>query len=165
SSPEVSIRSKPKPPSAYSPTTSCEQSIWLAPRVLGPVSPEPHKKEAPDRRSLSFPHSLQKPGLCICILSRGSVARAPARAELVVQPGALDIVPEFNLARCDIAEWGRCEGSGRERVKVVELDIQKFALGRPAVTERVFDAAAHRPTAAGIALLMAGSNLIADEKF
>jgi len=30
----VSIESKPKPPSAYSPTTSCEQSIWLAHRGL-----------------------------------------------------------------------------------------------------------------------------------
>jgi hypothetical protein len=28
-------------------TTFCEQSIWLAPRVLGPVSPEPHKKRGP----------------------------------------------------------------------------------------------------------------------
>src|SRR5262245_10512928 len=106
----------------------------------------------------------ESPGPCICILSRGSVA-APARAELVVQTGAPDIVLELNLARCDIAEWGRCEGSGRERVKVVELDVQKFALDRPAITQHVFDAAAHRPTAAGIALLMAGSNLIADEKF
>src|SRR5262249_18308879 len=34
----------PKPPSAYLPTTSCEQSIWLAHRVLGPVSPDPAKK-------------------------------------------------------------------------------------------------------------------------
>src|SRR5262249_46620614 len=56
------------------------------------------------------------------------------------------------------------EGRRGERGVVVELDIEIFALDRPAVAERVFQAAAHRPTAAGVALLMAGAGLGADEK-
>src|SRR5262249_38733333 len=56
------------------------------------------------------------------------------------------------------------EGRRGERGVVVELDIEIFALDRPAVAERVFQAAAHRPTAAGVALLMAGAGLSADEK-
>src|SRR5262249_41433555 len=94
----------------------------------------------------------------ICVLSRGLVAPA----ELVVQTGAPDVVLELNLARCDVAD---AEGTSRERGKVVELDVEKFAFGRPAVAKRVFEAAAHRPTAAGIALLMAGTKRTAGEKF
>src|SRR6516165_4129309 len=106
----------------------------------------------------------ESPGPCICALSRGSVARAraPAPAELVVHAGAEDVVIELDVARCDISNT---EGGTRERGVVVELDIEIFALDRPAVAERVFDAGAHGPAAAGIALLMAGTNLSADEKF
>src|SRR5262249_44281765 len=38
-----------------------------------------------------------------------------------------------------------------------ELDIEIFALDRPAVAERVFPAGAHRPTGTSIALLMTGT--------
>src|SRR6516165_758870 len=41
---------KAETPSAYSPTTSCEQSIWLAPRVLGPP---PLKRNRISYRSIS----------------------------------------------------------------------------------------------------------------
>src|SRR5262249_62430048 len=56
------------------------------------------------------------------------------------------------------------EGRLRERGVVVKLDVEILALDRPAVTERVLIAAAQRPTGAGVALLMAGAGLIADEK-
>src|SRR5262249_56119800 len=81
-------------------------------------------------------------------------------AELVVHAGAEDVVIELDVARCDIIG---SEGRRGERGVVVELDIEILALDRPAVTERVFPAAANRPTAAGIALLMAGAGLHADE--
>src|SRR2546430_16092046 len=57
------------------------------------------------------------------------------------------------------------EGRLRERGVVVELDVEILALDRPAVAERVLVAGAHRPTGAGIALLMAGAGLNADEEF
>src|SRR6516165_6805300 len=107
----------------------------------------------------------ESPGPCICALSRGSVTRAPAPAELVVHAGAEDVVIELDVARCDISNT---EGGTRERGVVVELDIEIFALDRPAVAERVFDAGAHGPAAAGIALLMAVRRARAgriDEKF
>src|SRR6266498_3219208 len=85
------------------------------------------------------------PGLC-------NVLRGPVLPELVVHAGAPDVVLELDLARRDVA---RGEGTGRERVVVIKLDIQKFALDRPAVAHRVFDAATDGPTAAGIALLVA----------
>src|SRR6266446_8870814 len=88
--------------------------------------------------------------------------RSVPGADLVVQAGAEDVVIELDLARCDVSGT---EGSSGERGEVVELDIEIFALGRPAVTERVFDAAAHGPTAARIALLMAGIEDGAEEKF
>src|SRR5215831_13703698 len=47
----------------------------------------------------------------------------------------------------------------------VEVDIEIFAVDRPAVTERVFDAAAHGPAAARIALLVAGANEGTEEEF
>src|SRR5262249_36833890 len=73
-----------------------------------------------------------------------------------------DVVVELNVARCDIVNAKR----GRvERGVVVEVDIQIFALDRPAVSERVFDAAAHGPTAARIALLMAGIEDGTEEEF
>src|SRR5215510_6939688 len=85
-------------------------------------------------------------------------------AELVVHAGAEDVVIELDVARCDI-QASATEGRRRERGPVVELDIEIFAFDRPAVAERVFPADAHRPTAAGTVLLMAGAGLAADEKF
>src|SRR6266498_1420908 len=85
------------------------------------------------------------PGLC-------NVLRGPVLPELVVHAGAPDVVLELDLSRRDVA---RGEGTGRERVVVIKLDIQKFALDRPAVAHRVFDAATDGPTAAGVALLVA----------
>src|SRR5262249_19514098 len=79
-----------------------------------------------------------------------------------VHARAEDVVIELDVARCDIIG---SEGRRGERGVVVELDIEILALDRPAVAERVFQAAADRPTAAGIALLMAGGGLSADEKF
>src|SRR6516165_267587 len=93
------------------------------------------------------------------------VARSvPPAADLVVHAGAEDVVIELDAARRDV-QASAAEGRLRERGVVVELDIEIFALDRPAVTERVLPADAHRPTGAGIALLMAGASLIADEKF
>src|SRR6516165_3114565 len=90
------------------------------------------------------------------------VARSvPPAADLVVDAGAEDVVIELDAARRDVRGP---EGRLRERGVVVELDIEILALDRPAVAERVFPAAANRPTAAGIALLMAGAGLSADEK-
>src|SRR5262245_63402549 len=57
------------------------------------------------------------------------------------------------------------KGGRVERGVVVEVDIEIFALDRPAVSERVFDAAAHGPTAARIALLMAGIEDGTEEEF
>ena len=65
--------------------------------------------------------------------------------ELVVQAGTPDVVLEPDLARCHSAPW---EGAGVERGEVVEFDVQEFALSRPAVAQRVFDAAADSPTGA-----------------
>src|SRR6516162_9600681 len=59
--------------------------------------------------------------------------------EPIVHAGAEDVVIELDIARCDVSE---AEGRGAERGVVVEVDIEIFALDRPAVTERVFDAAA-----------------------
>src|SRR5215831_15414825 len=84
-------------------------------------------------------------------------------AKLVVHAGAEDVVIELDVARRDV-QASASEGRSGERGVVVELDIEILALDRPAVAERVFQAAAHRPTAAGIALLMAGAGLGADEK-
>ena len=85
-------------------------------------------------------------------------------AELVVHAGTEDVVMELDVARCDI-QASATEGGRGERGPVVELDIEILAPDRPAVTERVFQAAANRPTATCIALLMAGASLSADEKF
>src|SRR5262249_18684328 len=84
-------------------------------------------------------------------------------AELVVHAGAEDVVIELDVARRDVQAQAS-EGRSGERGVVVELDIEILALDRPAVAERVFPAAANRPAAAGIALLMAGGGLGADEK-
>src|SRR5262249_59976619 len=89
----------------------------------------------------------------------GSLDESP---ELIVHAGADDVVIELDVARCDVLS---AEGRLRERLVVVKLDIEIFALDRPAVTERVLPAGAHRPTGAGIALLMAGARLSADLKF
>src|SRR5215469_12894059 len=92
----TSIRSKPKPPSAYSPTTSCEQSIWLAPRVLGPVSPEPHKKEG-------SPEPL--------------VSTQPARAELAAQHVELMAKTRISASRLAISAIG-----GGRQTRFTEYD-------------------------------------------
>src|SRR6516225_11611747 len=93
------------------------------------------------------------------------VARSvPPAAELVVHAGAEDVVIELVGARRDV-QASASEGRLRERGVVVKLDIEVLALDRPAVTKRVLVAGAHRPTGAGIALLMAGASLSADEKF
>jgi len=82
--------------------------------------------------------------------------------EPIVHAGAEDVVIELDIARCDVSE---AEGRGAERGVVVEVDIEIFALDRPAVTERVFDAAADGPAAARIALLVAGTNEGTEEEF
>src|SRR6516165_12681468 len=93
------------------------------------------------------------------------VARSvPPAADLIVHAGAEDVVIELDAARRDV-QASASEGRSGERGVVVELDIKIFALDRPAVTERVLIADARRPTGAGIAFLMAGASLIADEKF
>src|SRR5262249_34699396 len=85
-------------------------------------------------------------------------------ADFVVHAGAEDVVIELDAARCDV-QAKASEGRLRERGVAVKLDIEIRALARPAVTERVLIAGAHRPTGAGIALLMASASLIADEEF
>src|SRR5262249_39463004 len=88
-----------------------------------------------------------------CVIER--VARSvPRAADLVVQAGAEDVVIELVAARRDIPA-SSTEGRLCERGVVVELDVEILALDRPAVAERVLIAGAHRPTGAGIALLMA----------
>src|SRR5262249_18221386 len=82
--------------------------------------------------------------------------------KLVVQPAAEDVVVDLDVARCDVSV---AEGRRVERGVVVEVDVEIFALDRPAVTERVFDAAAHGPAAARIALLMAGIKDGTEEEF
>src|SRR6516165_4467390 len=84
-------------------------------------------------------------------------------AELVVHAGAEDVVIELVVARREI-QAETAEGRLRERGVVVELDVEILALDRPAVAERVLVAGAQRPTGAGVALLMAGAGLDADEK-
>src|SRR5262249_37488509 len=75
--------------------------------------------------------------------------------ELVVHAGAKDVVLEPDFTGRGV---NRREGAGRERREVVELHIEVFALDRPAIAHRIFDAAAHGPAAAGIALLVAGTD-------
>src|SRR5262244_2345542 len=82
--------------------------------------------------------------------------------EPIVQPAAEDVVIELDVARSDVSV---AEGWRGERGVVVEVDIEIFAVDRPAVTERVFDAAAHGPAAARIALLVAGANEGTEEEF
>src|SRR5262249_11481142 len=78
--------------------------------------------------------------------------------------GENEVFSELDAARCDV-QAKASEGRLCERGVVVKLDIEILALDRPAVTERVLVAGAHRPTGAGIALLMAGASLDADEEF
>src|SRR5262249_28880500 len=92
------------------------------------------------------------------------VARSvPPAADLVVHAGGEDVVVEF-VGRGRVVQALASEGRLCERGVVVKLDIEILALDRPAVTERVLIAGAHRPTGAGIALLMAGASLEADQK-
>src|SRR6266436_3424513 len=70
--------------------------------------------------------------------------------ELVVHAGAPDVILDLNLARA----------VQRGRVVRTEVGVEKFALARPAVAQRVFGAAASGPTAAGRALLAAGKDRI-----
>src|SRR5262249_13002871 len=87
----------------------------------------------------------------------------PPAADLVVHAGAEDVVIELDAARRDV-QTSATERRLCERGVVVKLDIEILALDRPAVAERVLVAGAHRPTGAGIALLMAGGGLSADQK-
>src|SRR5262249_9360548 len=103
----------------------------------------------------------RKPGFLRVELVARSV---PPAADLVVHAGAEDVVRELGVARRDV-QAKASEGRLREGLVVVKLDIEIPALDRPAVTERVLIAGAHRPTGAGIALLMAGAGLIANEEF
>src|SRR5215470_11419569 len=89
----------------------------------------------------------------------GSLDESP---ELVVHTGTEDVVIELDVDRCDVSNR---EGRSGERGPVVELDIEIFALDRPAVAERVFKARTHCPTAAGSALLMAVPRAPAGKKF
>src|SRR5262249_1350629 len=82
--------------------------------------------------------------------------------EPIVQPAAEDVVIELDVARSDVSVAERRRG---ERGVGCEADIEIFPLDRPAVTERVFDAAAHSPAAARIALLMAGIKDGTEEEF
>src|SRR5262249_21760148 len=103
-------------------------------------------------------HKAKTPGEARGSCLTQSVDRS-VPADLVVHARAEDVVIELDVARRDIVG---SEGRRGERGVVVELDIEILALDRPAVTERVFPAAANRPTAAGVALLMAGGSLSAD---
>src|SRR5262249_39111365 len=103
----------------------------------------------------------QSPGFLRVELVACSV---PPAADLVVHAGAEDVVIELVGARRDV-QASASEGRLCERGVCVKLDIEILALDRPAVTERVLIAGTHRPTGAGIALLMAGASLIADEEF
>src|SRR5215469_13222983 len=105
------------------------------------------------------------PGKSPGVLRVELVARSvPPAADLVVHAGAEDVVIELGVARRDV-QAKASEGRLRERLVVVKLDIEILALDRPAVTEGVLVAGTHRPTGAGIALLMAGARLSADLKF
>src|SRR4051794_32596559 len=74
--------------------------------------------------------------------------------ELVVQARAPDVILELDGARRDVAGRGNRKGSSREGRVIVELHVEELALDRPAIADRVFESAAHGPTAAGIALLV-----------
>src|SRR5258707_12792790 len=72
--------------------------------------------------------------------------------ELVVHASAPDVILELDVARLDVCGGERRAG---ERGENAEVGVEKFALDRPALAQRVFDAATDGPTAAGVALLMA----------
>src|SRR5258708_39587595 len=79
--------------------------------------------------------------------------------ELVVHASAPNVVLDLNVVRRVLspgAEQPGGEGRVGERRVRAEVGVEKFALDRPAVAQRVFDAAADGPTAASLALLMPG---------
>src|SRR5262249_15742388 len=82
--------------------------------------------------------------------------------ELVVHAGAPDVILELDVARLDAR---RAERRAGERGESAEVDVEKFALDRPAVAERVLSTNAHRPSAAGVAFLVAGSDYIRGQEF
>src|ERR1700758_1994627 len=64
--------------------TSCEQSIWLAHRVLGPVSPDPTKKR-PRIAGASRFHTAWRAGAFFCLgIARVAGRRAPARQSAIL---------------------------------------------------------------------------------
>src|SRR5260221_6483603 len=75
--------------------------------------------------------------------------------ELVVHASAPDVVLNLHLVRRVLS---RPSGEGRvgERRVSAEVGVEEFALDRPAVAQRVFDAATDCVTAASLALLVAG---------
>src|SRR5260370_38006250 len=75
--------------------------------------------------------------------------------ELVVHASAPDIVLNLHLVRRVLS---RPSGEGRvgERRVSAEVRVEEFALDRPAVAQRVFDAATDCVTAASLTLLVAG---------
>src|SRR4029453_15876592 len=97
----------------------------------------------------------ESPRLGGSIPTEGSLTQELLGGSLSPKPGVHGGAPDVVVER---RHAHRGEGAGRERGVVVELDVQKFALDRPAVAHRVFGAGAHGPPAAAIALLMAGTD-------
>src|SRR5262249_44124660 len=75
--------------------------------------------------------------------------------ELVVHAGAPDVILDLDVARKDVRRAERRAGEGPESA---EVGVEELALDRPAVPQRVFNAATDGPTAARAALWVAGRN-------
>src|SRR3981189_484971 len=69
--------------------------------------------------------------------------------ELVVHAEADDVVIHLDVAG---REHIRRDGAAGKRREGAEVDIEEFALDRPAITERLLGADTHGPPAAGIGL-------------
>src|SRR5215467_13398512 len=77
--------------------------------------------------------------------------------ELVVHARAPDVILDLDVARKDVR---RAERRAGERSESAEVGVEELALDRPAVPQRVFNAATDGPTAARAALLVAGRNRV-----
>src|SRR5262249_32086143 len=84
--------------------------------------------------------------------------------EPIVHAGAPDVALQVHVAVGNGPDRAPCpHPHAVERFPIAEVNVEVLALDRPAVTERVFEAAAHRPAATRIGLLDTRGDLIADD--
>src|SRR5262249_57187078 len=86
--------------------------------------------------------------------------------ELVVQASARDVVLQVDVEARGTPGWTtrRHAGATGERGPVAEVDIEELALGRPAVAQRVLEAAADGPAGTSIGLEHGVRYLSADDR-